>query len=349
MNAYAVVSVDPVEREDLFVSVRRRALGDEAASRHVHRWQYCESDGETHALLLRAEGDGVSDIVGWTAVQERCIEVDGVSRRAGLLFNLAVSAEHRTARPALMLQRAAREVARAHFELSYGYPNHAALGGFLRAGYRVLGEVRRYACVLGRHGDKLSKLGLSPRLAAVAGSVPDVVSPLVRRLAWLRWSRRYAFECPALPDERFDALWQRTASTRKVMVRRDAAFLRWRLLEHPEEPFTLGALLDRSTGAVVGYAAMRVSGEQAHLADLFTEDEDALGALVDATLAALCQSGAAVVDISYLGPRKTVAVLRLRGFQPREVVRTAIVDPGGLGGCLLDPERWHLTNIDGDL
>ena len=351
MSGYAVSEVAPGVREDLFVRLRREAMGEHATSPELYRWQYREApDGDSEVLVLETR-NGPPEPVGWAAVQERCLFVDGREHRAGLLINLLVAIPHRKVLPALLLQRATLSVARERFELSYGYPNRAALGGYLRAGYVKLGDIRRHACVLGGHGEKLAELGMWAPAAAALGEAADAVSPLIRRGVWAWAGRRYDFEWPANIDRRFDRLWNRAAAARpwQIMSRRNARFVQWRLSTHPKEPFAVGALVERATGELVAYAAVRQYGGRAHIADLFAADEEALGPLVDAVLEALVRMGVSIVDVSHLGHSRVDEILRIRGFQPREGLRHVVVDPGRLGASLLDVERWHLTDVDGDL
>ena len=109
--AYDVTAVDPRANEALFVSLRRASLGDDATSEAIFRWQYLEGpEGPTEALVLR-HLDPVEP-VGWTSVQPRRLAIDGHVELAGLLVNLVVVPAHRTARPALLLQRGALAAAR---------------------------------------------------------------------------------------------------------------------------------------------------------------------------------------------------------------------------------------------
>jgi hypothetical protein len=279
------------------------------------------------------------------------LAVDGRVRQAGLLVNLVVEAEHRKVLPALLLQRRAAKRAREAYDLSYGYPNHAALGGFLRARYAELGPIVRYACPLADHGRRLERLGVRPSLAWPAGVAVDLVAPAARRAMWLRWRRRYAFEWLDDTDDRFDDLWRRSlgASRGRVVGVRSADFVSWRLVRHPREQHELAVLVDRRTDDLAGYAAVRHVGSRAEIGDFFAVD-DAYAPLIDGLLAGLVEEGADTAELSYLGRSAVVAALTSRGFRAREDVRTVIVDPGGLDQpWLLEPGRWHLTASDGDL
>ena len=170
ITAYDVTSVDAASNESLFVELRRAALGEEASNAALHHWQYCEGPhGPSEALLLRSLQGDEPEPVGWVSVQPHRLAIDGAIRQAGLLVNLAVTPEHRKVFPALMLQRTAAERARSGYELSFGYPNHAALGGFLRARYQKLGAIVRYACPLGDFDHRLERAGLRHELAVMAG------------------------------------------------------------------------------------------------------------------------------------------------------------------------------------
>lgn len=351
-HRYAVTFVEPLRHEELYFSVRRAARGDDTTSPAAFQWQYRDApDGEPHALLLHAVVADRPEPVGWISVEPRSLVIRGKAHDAGLLVNLAVDPRHRTATPALILQRGAMARARAHHALSYGYCHPSALGGFLAAGYHYLGPVTRYACVLRGHAGKLAHSGVSRELAAMAGLAADTAGPVARRALWWRWQRDYALEWPATLDERFDRFWQRAVANDRgsIIGARHRAFLAWRW-NHPHEPYALAALTEAHTEEIAAYAAIRREGRRAHLGDLFAVRDDAYGPLCDGLLAALGGDGVDCVDFCHLGRPAVVAALRWRGFRPREATRVVVVDPGTLESAWsLDPRRWHLTTLDGDL
>jgi len=346
---YVVAPVDAAHNEALFVGLRRASLGPEATNDALYRWQYQEAPDPADALVLRTTQD--DEAVGWVSVQPHRLAVDGKVRRAGLLVNLVVVPEHRTVLPALQLQRAATQWAREAYDLSYGYPNRAALGGFVRAGYRKMGAIRRYACPLGEFGLQLSKAGVEPHLAAVAGVGADALSPLGRKALWLRWRRRYDLEWLDHADERLDGLWESAVaeSRGRIVGDRSAAFVEWRLVRHPQEGHRLALLVDRRGGRAVGHAAVLRIGGRARIDDFFALD-GAYEPLLDGLLASASADGAEGVELGYLGRREVVEVLQSRGFRAREELRSVIVDAGKVDlPWLMEPERWHLTSADGDL
>jgi len=81
------------------------------------------------------------EIVGCASILPRRIRFDGELLTAGLMSDFVVSPKHRTAGPALIMQRALLEQSHQHgFALIYGYPNEKALPIFKRIGVKVVGN-----------------------------------------------------------------------------------------------------------------------------------------------------------------------------------------------------------------
>jgi hypothetical protein len=141
--------------------------------------------GEPMVRVLRHAA--TAEWVGVAAVGPRRVRWNGREIRAGLLVDMAVDASHRSLGPALMLQRAVLEDALSVFDLVYGFPNPKAIPVVKRVGYKKLADMVRCSRVL-RHGPYLRRLLPAP-LAALAGSLIDVVDRLVDGWRWLLGSR----------------------------------------------------------------------------------------------------------------------------------------------------------------
>ncbi|MFV2073797.1 MAG: GNAT family N-acetyltransferase, partial [Thermoanaerobaculales bacterium] len=69
-------------------------------------------------------------------------------------------------------------------------------------------------------------------------------------------------------DERFDRLWERQRRHYPLAVVRDAAFLRWRFIAHPEKDYSIYTYRSRLARELRGYAVVGFEGETARLVDL---------------------------------------------------------------------------------
>ena len=69
-------------------------------------------------------------------------------------------------------------------------------------------------------------------------------------------------------DERFDRLWERQRRHYPLAVIRDAAFLRWRFLGHPEKSYSICTYRPRFARELLGYAVVGFDDETARLVDI---------------------------------------------------------------------------------
>jgi hypothetical protein len=355
-------SIDHVEPADIRTDLLRLWWDNLPVTRESaeakYQWTYLDAPLRPEGVFVlkaKQEGEDAARIVGTSGVGCRKFLVNGRELRAGLLGDLAVDRDHRTALPAIRLVRQARQTTLDHFDLAYGYPNHAAEGVFLRCGYHKLGIMSRYATVL-RYAPYVRRVFDVPVLPRVAGAGLDVLRMGLRVPRMVQAARRYHLEWLDDVDERFDALWQRARDEYPIIGQRDARFLRWRFLRHPSERFELVALAENTSGRPLrAYAVLHRQGRAAYLRDVFG-CFDALGPLLDLLLPALRVKRATSVSIDFLGARRMVDLLLSRNFEYRHSDRAIIIDVGNSltrddaiqASTLKDVERWFLTDADED-
>lgn len=355
---YSIEHVEPAEiRPDLLRLWWDNLPVTRESAEAKYQWTYHDAPHRPDGVfVLKAQQNGeAARIVGTSGVGCRRFFAQGRELRAGLLGDLAVDRDHRTALPAIRLVRQARQTTLDHFDLAYGYPNHSAEGVFLRCGYHKLGTMSRYAVVL-RYAPYVRRVFDVPVLPRVAGAGLDVMRMGLRVPRMLQAARRYHLEWLDDVDERFDVLWQRARDEYPLIGQRDAGFLRWRFLRHPSERFELVALAENKTDRPLGaYAVLHRQGRAAYLRDLFG-CFDALGPLLDLLLPALRVKRATSVSIDFLGARRMIDLLLSRSFEYRHSDRAIIVDAGNSltrngasqEALIKDVERWYLTDADED-
>lgn len=85
----------------------------------------------------------------------------------------------------------------------------------------------------------------------------DPLEPLDRFERWMRGCR---FELVSEAGADFDDLFRRAAPAYRFLVRRDAAWLRWRYLQCPDRDYAVVAL--RKWRRLIGWIAFRIEGER---------------------------------------------------------------------------------------
>jgi len=348
---YSVTHIDdPARREEallrLWSSSNLHASDD---PRHKYAWFYLNNPaGAATAFFLHEESAG---LVGCCGLGSRIVWVDGVPQTVGLFADFAVEPAHRTALPALMLQRALCSGAQQQFPLTYGFPNSAAIGIFKRIGFPLLGSMSRYAKVL-RHAKYVERVVRFAPLAWLLGAVLDVLARLRDRVGLLLRRRSRRLEWLPEPDARFTKCFERARGRYRFIGDRSTETLRWRFTQRPGRPSRFVVLTDAAND-VLAYAAILQKEEGvALIADFLAVDDEALDELLARMIPVLRARGFGLATTFFLGPEWIATVLRSRGFVPRESAKFVVVGAGrGLSvpaDALTSVKDWYLTEADRD-
>lgn len=290
-------------------------LGQPERMRAKYDWFYLHSPGGPPLMqLLRHEPE--DRWVGTCAAGRRRMAWRGREIEAGVLVDLAVTAAHRSLGPALMLQQRLIAAARNELDVLYGFPNPKAAPVFRRIGYRLFGELVRYARVL-RHRRYLA-LRMPPWLATPAAALLDAA--LATRDALRRWSgprlrTRWSDEA----DPRMDALWNASAPADALGAVRDARHVRWRFDHAPVARSRHLLVTDPDDRHLLAWFATQVEGDALLVRDFWSEDADrAVGVhYLDALLHAARRAGHASVSVEIAARESRLSTWRARGFVAR--------------------------------
>jgi len=352
---YAVRAAEPSSVAADVTALLARNLGTTCRDpKRRLEWFYLEGPfGPGIAHLLEhneASAGGHGESVGCMGLGVRRYRRDGRTVDVAVLGDFAVDLHHRSLGPAMMLQKATRAYAQAHYEICLGYPNAKARPVVLRLGFHELGAMRRWVVPL-RFGAQMRRRLPAPA-AAAAGFVLDAALGALERGGQLRGRGRYLLEESIEPDARFDRLDAEARALFPLVGVRTAAFLRWRFLRRPGgEPVGFYSLVTAEDRNLAAYAVVEREGSVAHLRDLFGRDPAAIALLLDMLLPRLRSTGAEAAWFAWLGPPWLDGLLTRRGFAARES-RYVVVDwsPSMEASSreLLDPTRWYLTEADED-
>ncbi|MEZ5461204.1 hypothetical protein [Dokdonella sp.] len=312
---YAVDAGDVRRDREAVLALWQGNLGEATRMQSKFDWFYAGCPfGEPTLRLLRQVANGSH--VGVASAGPRRMQAADSVFEAGVLVDLAVSPEHRSLGPAMMLQTAVAEAGAARFGLLYGFPNPKAAPVFKRVGYAKLGEIVRYARVL-RHAGYLSRR-LPRALAAVAGPFVDLGVRL--RDAWRsRRDARPLVLWSDAADPRFDALWARSNIGDTALSIRDYRFAHWRFDQCPFEDTEFLLLSDPANGDLLAWFACQIVDNTVHVRD-FWSAEAAQGIArihVDTLMAEVRKRGHVAISVEVAGKRDRLAGWRAAGFSAR--------------------------------
>jgi hypothetical protein len=351
-TSYEVRPADPYEaREQVLAAWREGGLESSQGpgiSEQRYDWFYLRNPQGTARLSLLFNGD--ASLAGSLGIGCRDFYIGGERKLAGALVDFVVSPRHRSAFPALTLQRKAREYALQSMDLLYGLPGATAVGVCKRLASHVSLEFTRLARVL-RYRSFIERI-LPRVLAAPAAVVVDALDALRIRARLL--SSRFHGEWIAGFDDSFDALWAELDKGKLCIGTRDRKFLQWRFRERFGCAYRIFAVRRKSDASLRMYFICRSSGELLSI-------DDCLGVGSDAELEQgvlmLCRAarklGAKTLDVHLIGETPLLkALLRanfaVRGSRPFFAVLGESLAQGGLPAGASHC-TWYVTRADEDV
>jgi hypothetical protein len=322
----------------------------------LFRWQhrFPENPERLSVLVARAGGR----IVGSLGVIAVPFCVRGHRTSGGWLTTWIAT-------PVARKQQVGLHLLRRVLEEPFGFvgttaANETALRIYRALGFSIHPSIPRWVRIVS--SDALATL-LGERAPPPSGG-PPVRSPTRSSLRISSWSEACA--------ERWDELWECRLAPRLVGTWRDAAYLRWRYLEHPRFAYAVRVAEDAG-GSLRGLAVHRIAdirgarGRVVRIVELLG-DSPAATALACDVIAAGARAGAAFAEF-YCTAGALAEPLEACGFtcesEPTETL-PALFEPlnfeipprltgafragAGLGGnrALFESDALYVTRSDGD-
>ena len=342
---YAVIAgTVPSDRDRAVAVWLAGGFGDPDADRQRARfdWLYGQCPhGEGQVNFLYPPGQ--TEPVGFLGVSLREWMLDGVPVRGGALVDFVVHPSHRSAAPALQLQRRGRERANESAKLLFGLPEPKAIAIFKRLGSTVQGSLARYARVV-RYGAYLQRR-MPAWLARPTGAIAGIADGVRLRARLLTSKLQGAWQQDF--DASFDALWQRCDKRARCIGVRDQKLLRWRFGSQPHHQYRVFAVRSRSDATLRMYFVCERDGDTLVIKDLLAEGTD--GFLTEG-LFLLClaarDAGASAISVQILADEFVVGALRRAGFVQREARPFFGMVGEPSGG--IPAATWYITQADED-
>ncbi len=295
---YATREGDAITDREAVLAVWHGNLGRDARMAAKYDWFYHRAPAGAPLLQLLMHANTEAP-VGVCSAGRRRMLLDGHETRAGVMVDLAVTPEHRSLGPALILQQGLFAAGRRELDVLYCFPNPKAAPVFKRIGYRHLADMVRHARVL-RHAEYVHRRwpALPTWLASPLGVLVDLGHRV--RDAW-RWRAGCSLRAQwfdRVPD--IAPIWDHSPKPSALTALRDAAHLRWRFDDAPVVdgllPFRHLLLSDGETP--VAWFATRLDGHTLHVHDFWSNDgaQIAPGVLA-ALLRAVRKAGHAAISI----------------------------------------------------
>lgn len=308
-------------------------------------WSYRDNPAGPGCAWLALDDAG--EIVGAAAAFPRSVRVDGAPVTAWCLGDFAIRQDQRSLGPAVRLQRACTEpVAKGEVPFAYDHPSCNMLAVYRWMGVEKTGDVSRWALPLRVDAQVERVLGDNPIARGVGGVGAAVLG--LRRPSAARGAEVEVSVLDGAFDERFDALEEKLARHRPVLVARGAAYLTWRYREHPFRDHDV--VVAERDGTVAGFAVCRREETLFSLVDLLAEDAGVERALLAEVARRAGSARVQTLSAPALGGSPLAGTLAEGGFRAREAapfVVTAGPD-AAVRDTVTDAASWYHSDGDRD-
>jgi len=274
------ISLHPVDHKNdrnELVNCLKRNLPLWAHERR-YEWLYQSNpDGPAWSWFV-CDGSG-GDIVGVASVFPRSVWIGEKRRICGQVGDFAVSIEHRSLGPAVLLQRATfRPVDDGNLFFCYDCPPHAAgMSTFRRLSMAPNSVVDRYVLLLQTNATAKKRLGVAAAPCAALGN-------LVLRAYKMSWRRPKVDDLQISEhtgpfDEEFTRLDTTTAKPNVIRGSRCAVHLNWRYRSDPLQDYRIWTV--RRKGELLGFMVFCMESEIITIVDLVADERsEAISALL---------------------------------------------------------------------
>lgn len=350
LKKYVVVEADLKKHRDEILAVWKRNLSTAHESRYSWIYENNQTSGAASAWMVRAPR---GDIVGAAGLLRRNVKVGNQQMMAGQVIDMVVDKRHRTAGPALMLQKAVIDLPNSDsLSFLYGFPNKESETVLARVGYHVLGVFHRWTkplrseykftdSSLARMPMKWIFLTVDAAMKALSGEFHS------RKHDDLRVEVKESF------DGRFDSLWVEASRNSHIIGDRSARYLNWRFGSKLREDHRVFCL-SRANGTLLAYAICQLIDQRIDIVDFCAADHDAISTLFIELSRYWRAEDVHSISVTYLGAEAVTQRLRRIGFYKRPSREHVLVYSGTrateqLTHAVLNKDLWHLTVADKDV
>jgi GNAT superfamily N-acetyltransferase len=331
----------------------RENLGDPRIRSVIDtRWRWMSELNPAGPVKMCVVVDSATDaVVGAAAALPRRLWVRGHEIKAAVLCDFVVDKSHRTAGPAVALQRTlARTCFQDGIGLLYGFPNDRAFPVVARIGYKTVGMATMWFRPL-QASRKLREYVPEP-LARVAGAVIDGALMAHEFQCHLRRKKVWNDSTHRTPNQTFLDLWDRGKAFHRIAGERTPAYLSWRYAQHPIEQCGFFCLSEKHNEQLRAYVAYSVLDGKVNVLDAFWETPDVLQPLFVGFVRSMRAMGHASVSVCHVGDSMVLRPLRKLGFIQSSQQRRFICKVGDeqnteLAQAAYDASQWSL--FDGEL
>jgi len=269
--AYAFAYPSLSQAESPIASLWTGAFGEFSTARFA--WIYRDNPAGASMVCFLVDTD-TGQPVGSAATFPRVLSTSGASLLAGIAGDFMIAQNHRSAGPAMSLQRGLLAGSEQRsIRLVYGTPNSKSAPVVRRVGYQSAPGFMSLSLPLRAEvfvRKRIRHLWLQ-RTTILAANAMLRLDP--RQWKGLGFRARRTFDVDSF-DTRFDELWSRIGARYSLVGEKRAEFLNWRYSASPLTRYRVFGVASRDEDRIDGYIVYRIDDTSAHIADFAHDSEN---------------------------------------------------------------------------
>ena len=346
-HVYTVVEAETARnRKDIF-AIWERNYSNTFHDKYIWMYENKSNPSPFTWFITTAEGSKV----GFAAISSRIMKIGEQILRAGQTIDLSVDKEHRTLRPALLLQREmTARFQQKGIKFLYCFPNKLSEGLQKRAGFKELGPFERWTKPLRSEyklrdhiPNKLVRKGIS--------FVADIALRILSKEFKFKKLRGLKTEIKESFDKRFNLLWDTASLQHPIIGERNAAYLDWRFHQFPNLAYKIFCLSNHQN-ELQGYIIYNLKNGFVSISDFLAVNTTLLDSLFTEFIKKMRLTDATSITVNYFGTPIITERLKKYGFfkrlqEDKILIYFSNKDFPSLN--ILDRNLWYLTPADRDI
>ena len=329
---------------ELLIAIQARYLSP-LINAERYDWLYLRNPfGKAQAWVAIDSCDNT--LVGAAAAFPRLMCVNGCEKLVWVLGDFCINDKYRTLGPALQLQRMCLESLRlAKTSFCYDFPSQHMMAVYKRLQHGSCIDILRMTLAL-RVDRKVREIIKRPLLTKGISRVGNFLLNTYNRIGKVNEAADLILHKGSCGEE-FSTLAQQVRRQNVIDIKRSAAYLNWRYLDHPSCCYQM--MTAYVEGALSAYAVFTDNGADATLMDLFgVENPKVITAVVLQIINYLHRRGVATVNISMSQSHPWIGLIRHLGFKIRERAPVVICTPAVNQSNYKMPQELHWCLMQGD-
>lgn len=301
---YIVTSVESDKDEREFISLLndhlyyRERNGDKKVE-----WFYKKAPIPGEMFLLRTE-DGTP--VGTKGYGFHDFTASGKTVRGAISVDICTDENHRSLKPALILNKKSAEMLKTPIDFHYTIPNKNSDPLFRRrgSGFKKVGQFKRYVKILNTRPALEHKISNK----FIVSVTHMALNPVWNSINWTRYLTHKRLVCESILDSHLtDLLYSANINAPWFRGANTSEYLSWRVLQNPHNKYHILTLQEK--GAIIYY----IKENRAHVVDIifsFSQCEDDLMCLLVNFERYCKQQGFTTIAVPFIGNEKFTSILK---------------------------------------